>query len=175
MRSLQIPIIILLLLFGLQASAQDYVDAKLGETKSNGNIEVNFTGVKKKTKKGEDLYRVNVTVTNQGTSWNVLFSTAERSYIKSNKSAVAEINFLNATGRGMSATTGWLFGTPVTIMVPYKCKKCPPPKDKDKDPYNHYIKNYVIGVSFQNGASIYNSYNIRVPEGSIPEVRVTMK
>ncbi|MBN2638718.1 MAG: hypothetical protein JXR65_06480 [Bacteroidales bacterium] len=175
MRIIQTSAYILFLLFSLQLSAQDYVDVKLGETKSNNTIEVNFSGVKKKTKKDEDYYRVTLTVTNLGPSWSNIFTTAVKNYIKSDKSAVAEVNFLNATGRGMSATTGKLFGNQITIQVPFKCKKCPAPKKKDEDPYNHYVETYVIGTEFLNGSSVFHSFSIRVPAGAIPDARVMLK
>jgi len=55
--------------------------------------------------------------------------------------------------------------------VPYKCKKCTPVK-KDEDPYNHYTKSVIIGTQLAAGSTLSEAFNIRVPEGEIPTVRV---
>lgn len=175
MRVIRFSAVILFLAFAFQLSAQDYVEVQLGQTKMMQNVQVNFNGVIKKTKRNEDYYRVTVTVTNEGSNWFTIFDRAEKSYVKSEKSVVAHMDFLNATGRGLSATRGKIYGMPVTVQVPYKCKKCPPPKDKKKDPYNHYLRPYVVGSQFLNGSSLVHSFNIRVPEGQKPKVRVMIQ
>ena len=175
MRKLKLSAFLLLLFFGYQLSAQDYVDLNLGESKKANNIQVNFNGAEKKSKKGEDYYRVTVTITNEGMGWHTIFDKAMETYVKSDKSVIVHVNFLNATGRGMSATTGKIYGNPIYIDVPIRTKKCPPPKNKDEDPYNHSLKPYVVGVQFANGVSLVHSFNIRVPEGTTPQVRVMLE
>lgn len=172
MRLIKISTLILFMSFVFQLQAQDYVDLNLGDSQQLQGIQVNFNGVIKKTKKGEDYYRATVTVTNEGRSWYNIFDQAVTTYIKSEKSVVVHLNFLNATGRGMSATSGKIYGNPITVQVPYKCKKCPPPKDNKEDPYNHYLKPYVVGTQFLNGSSLVHSFSIRVHEGDKPKVRV---
>jgi hypothetical protein len=175
MRIIKFSAVILFLAFGFQLSAQDYVELELGQTKAMQSVQVNFNGVIKKTKHNEDYYRVTVTVTNEGRSWFTIFDRAVKSYVKSDKSVVAQMNFLNATGRGLSATRGKIYGRPIMVQVPYKCKKCPPPKSKKEDPYNHYLRPYVVGSQFQNGSSLVHSFSIRVPEGQKPKVRVMLQ
>lgn len=175
MKSVKLSAFFLLLFFGFQLSAQSYVDLKLGESKQDDNIKATFNGAIKKTKKGEDYYRVTVTITNEGMGWHTIFDRAMQTYVKSEKSVIVHVNFLNATGRGMSSTTGKIYGNPIYVDVPIRVKKCPPPKDKKEDPYNHYLRRYVVGVQFANGSSLVHSFNIRVPEGTTPQVRVMLQ
>ncbi|MBN2616138.1 MAG: hypothetical protein JXR71_10640 [Bacteroidales bacterium] len=175
MKSLQLSAFFVLLFLGFQVSAQNYVDLKLGESKQADNIKANFNGAIKKSKKGEDYYRVTVTITNEGMGWHTIFDKAMETYVKSDKSVIVHVNFTNATGRGLSATTGKIYGNPIYVDVPIRVKKCPPPKDKKEDPYNHFLRRYVVGVQFENGASLVHSFNIRVNEGVTPQVRVMLQ
>lgn len=60
---------------------------------------------------------------------------------------------------------------PIYINVDYTCDKCPPLK-KDEDPKKYNNKSVVIGTQFPPGSTLSNVYNIRVPEGEDPTVRV---
>ncbi len=168
-------IFILFFLFStVYVLGQNYVDLVPGETKIIKGIAVNCEGVVKKTKKGEDLYRITITLDNKDNNFIRLFTTAWKVFLKNDKSAIAKIRFLNATGRGLSATSGKLYGQPVNIKVPYSCKKCPAPTDKKTDPYHHYIKNYIIGIQFIKGSTLAKTYSIRVPQKKVPKVRVML-
>ncbi len=136
---------------------------------------MSYVATMKKSKKSEDYYRITVSVTNSGSDYMELFREAETRFDKEHLQPLAFFQFSNATGRGFSATTGKLYPQPLTMPVPYKCKKCPPPSDSKKDPYNHYTVTYYIGVQFRHGSLITGRYDIRVPAGTKPVVKVIVR
>ncbi len=166
---------LVLLFTGMQLEAQQFVNLKAGKNTQINGISVSYIAARKKTKKGEDYYRITVSVTNRGADYMQLFSEASKTFSKTNHNALAYFQFVNATGRGLSATSGKLYARPLTMPVPYKCKKCPPPADSKEDPYNHYVSTYYIGMQFQSGATISHTYNTRVHEGVVPVVRVMIR
>ncbi len=166
---------LILLFAGLQLEAQQFVILKAGKTTQINGISTSYIAALRKTKKGEDYYRITVSVTNTGNDFQQLFQVASTTYTKTDQNALAYFQFVNATGRGLSATTGKLYAGPLTIDVPYKCKKCPPPTDSHADKYNHYFATYVIGIQFLHGATITHAYDIRVHKGATPIVRAMIK
>ncbi len=160
---------------GMQLEAQQFVTLRAAKATQINGISVSYIAAIRKTKKGEDYYRVTVSITNNGGNIQQIFSEASKVFTKIGHNALAYFQFVNATGRGFSAVSGKLFARPLTIAVPYKTKKCPPPADRKEDPYNHYIVTYYIGMQFQRGATITRAYNIRVPEGTNPVVRVMIR
>jgi len=152
-------------------SAQGFVELKSGEDSQINGMIVSFNVVKKQTKKGNDLYKLTATVTNQENSNFRLFNKAQDVLIEETKNAIAYFQFTNATGKAMSSTGARFYPSPVYIKVPYECEKCPPLK-KDEDPNEYYSKSMVIGTEFATGSTISKMYNIRVPEGEEPTVRV---
>jgi len=154
---------------------QNFINLKAGETQEINGIAVSYIAAKKKTKKGQDLYRVTVTITNHGSDYLQMFPIAMKVFMKNDRNALAYFQFVNATGRGMSATTGKIHAKPLTIQVPIDCLKCPVPKDPKADKYKHTIKTYVIGTRFLSGSTFSRVFNIRVAEGSIPSVRAMLK
>lgn len=176
MKKLLISYLLLFLVFGTGVSkAQGYVDLQEGKTQSINGIDASYLTLKRKEKKGEDFYRITVTLTNQGANWIHIFSTAAPTFIKNERTAMAHFRFVNATGRGLSATTGRAFPQPILIKVPIDTKKCPPPKNPKEDPYNHELRTYVAGTQFLNGETVTYSFNIRVEEGIIPKVQVLIQ
>ncbi len=157
---------------GMQLEAQQFVILKAGKTTQINGISVSYIAALRKSKKGEDYYRATVSITNNGGTYQQIFSEASKVFTKIGHDPLAYFQFVNATGRGFSAVSGKLYASPLTIMVPYKSKKCPPPTDSKEDPYNHFIETYYIGMQFPNGTTISKSFNIRVPEGALPVVRV---
>ncbi len=172
-------LILLLLLtsffFGTKLEAQQFIILKAGQNTQINGFTASYIAALKKTKKGVDYYRVTVSITNMGSDFLQLFSQASRTFVKTDHNALAYFQFVNATGRGLSATSGKLYAHPLTMPVPYKCRKCPPPADSKKDPYNHYVVSYYIGLQFRNGATISRTYDIRVSEGTKPVVRVIIQ
>lgn len=176
MKKLFISYFFLFLVCGTGTSmAQGYVGLQVNKTENVDGIDVNYQTFKRKTKKGEDYYRVTVTLTNTGNNWIRIFPEAMRQFIKNDRTAFAHFRFENATGRGFSATMGKVFPQPIFIKVPISVKKCPPPKNPKEDPYNHYLRTYVAGVQFLNGETVTKSFNIRVREGIIPRVQVLIQ
>mgnify|MGYP000022345448 CR=1 FL=1 len=159
---------------GMQLEAQQFVTLRAGKATQINGVSASYITAIRKTKKGEDYYRVTVSITNNGGDVQQIFSEASRVYTKIGHTALAYFQFVNATGRGFSAVSGKLFARPLTIVVPYKSKKCPPPADSKEDPYNHYVETYYIGMQFPSGATISKSFSIRVPEGVVPVVRVML-
>jgi len=160
---------------GIQLEAQQFVNLKAVKTTQINGISVSYIAAFRKTKKGEDYYRITVSITNNGADYRQIFSEASRTFTKISHNALAYFQFVNATGRGFSAISGKLYARPLTIAVPYKTKKCPPPADSKEDPYNHYVDTYYIGMQFPSGETITKSYSCRVPEGTIPAVRVMIQ
>jgi len=159
---------------GMQLEAQQFVNLKAGKTTQINGISVSYIAAIRKTKKGEDYYRITVSITNNGNNHQQLFSEASKVFTKIGHDPLAYFQFVNATGRGFSAVSGKLYAGPLTIAVPYKTKKCPPPADSKEDPYNHYVETYFIGMQFPNGTTISKSFSIRVPEGVVPVVRAML-
>ncbi len=175
MRKIVSTLFLVLIFSGIQLEAQNFVTLKAGETTQINSIAVSYIAAIKKTKKGEDLYRITVSITNRGGDFQQIFSRATRIFRKTVNNALAYFQFVNATGRAFSATSGKLYAQPLTIEVPYKCRKSPPPVDKKKDPYNYYVRPYIIGTQFQSGTTLTGTYNIRVLQGVTPIVRVMIR
>jgi len=175
MRKIVSTLFLVLIFSGVQLEAQDFVTLKAGKTTQINNIAVSYIAAIKKTKNGEDLYRVTVSVTNRGSVFQRLFSMATRIFRKTDNNALAYFQFVNATGRAFSAVSAKLYAQPLTIDVPYKCRKCPPPVDKKKDLYNHHVRPYIIGTQFQSGTTLTGTYHIRVSRGATPVVRVMIR
>lgn len=150
---------------------QGFVELKSGEDTEVNGMMVSFNIVKKQTKKESDLYKLTATVTNQNNNTFRLFSTAQDFLVEEKKNALAYFQFTNANGKAMSSTSARFYPSPVRIKVPYECEKCPPLK-KDEDPNEYYTKSVIIGTEFPIGSTISKVYNIRVPEGDEPTVRV---
>ena len=157
------------------SEAQGFVDLSAGRTQRVYGFDASYQTFKRKTKKGEDYYRITVTVTNEGNNWIHVFPVAARRFRKNNKTFLADFRFVNATGRGFSATEGRLYPHPVYIKVPIDIKKNPPPKDPKADQYNHYMKTYVAGIQVLNGQTMTRSFNVRVRQGAIPRVQVMIQ
>lgn len=164
--------ILILSLFISPLFSQEFIELKAGDNVEVNGLLLSFTVVKKGNKKGADLYKLTASVTNHGADYLKVFNQARENYIKAAEDAIAYFQFTNATGKAMSSTSAHFYPKPMYIKVPYKCKKCPPPTDKDEDPYNHYTKSVVIGSKFSSGSSLSKTLNIRVPEGETPTVRV---
>ncbi len=175
MKKFTLSLFLILFFIGTQVEAQQFVTLQAGKTTQINDISASYIVAKKKTRKGEDYYRVTVSITNNGGNYQQIFSEASKVFTKIGHNALAHFQFVNATGRGFSAVAGKLYARPLTIAVPYKTKKCPPPTDSKEDPYNHYIATYYIGMQFQSGATITHTYSIRVPEGANPVVRVMIR
>ncbi|GMT45938.1 MAG: hypothetical protein IEMM0006_1770 [bacterium] len=175
MRKFVSTLFLVLIFSGVQLEAQNFVTLKAGKTTQINNIAVSYIAAIKKTKKGEDLYRVTISITNRGGVFQRIFSRAVKTFRKTDNNALAYFQFVNATGRAFSAISGKLYAQPLTIEMPYKCRKCPPPADKKKDLYNHYVKSYIIGTQFQSGTTLTGTYNIRVSRGVTPVVRVMIR
>jgi len=175
MKKFTLSLLLILFFVGAQVEAQQFVTLKAGKTTQINGVSVSYVAAIKKTRKGEDYYRITVSITNNGSDYQQIFSEASKIFTKIGHNALAHFQFVNATGRGFSAVAGKLYARPLTIAVPYKTKKCPPPTDSKEDPYNHHIATYYIGMQFPRGATITHVYSIRVPEGASPVVRVLIQ
>lgn len=164
-------LILLLSIFVSPLFSQQFVDLKKEESVEVNELLASYTVVKKGTKKGSDLYKLTISITNRGNDFLRIFNQAVPTFIKKPENAIAYFQFTNANGKAMSATSARFYPEPKYVKVPYKCKKCPPVQ-KDEDPYNHYTKSVIIGSQFLAGSSLSRTLNIRVPEGEIPTVRV---
>ena len=175
MKKFILSLFLALFFAGLRVEAQQFVTLNAGKSTLINGISASYIAIKKKSKKGEDYYRVTVSITNNGNDFQQLFSEASRTFTKTDHNPLAYFQFVNATGRGLSATSAKLYARPLTIAVPYKCKKCPPPADSKEDPYNYYVSTYYIGMQFRRGSTLSGTYGIRVPEGQTPVVRVMIQ
>lgn len=171
MKKLALVIGLIISLLGNTLFAQRFTQLKNGEDSLVNGMIVSYNVVKKQTKKGNDLYRLTATVTNQENNYFRLFSTAQDFLVEETKNAFAYFQFTNATGKALSNTSAYFYPSPVHIKVPYECEKCPPLK-KDEDPNEYYTKSVIIGTEFPVGSTLSKVYNIRVPEGEEPTVRV---
>lgn len=165
-------LILLLSLFISPLFSQEFVDLIKEESIEVNELLASYTAVKKGTKKGSDLYKITISITNRGNDFLQIFNEAVPTFIKKPENAIAYFQFTNANGKAMSATSARFYPKPKYIKVPYKCKKCPPPTDKKADAYDHYTKSVIIGSQFVSGSSLSRTLNIRVPEGETPTVRV---
>ncbi len=176
MKKFLISSLFVFLVFGpVISNAQGYVELQEGKTKNINGIDASYQTLKRKEKKGEDYYRVTVTLTNTGGNMMRLFEVAAPTFIRNDQNALAHFRFPNATGRGLSATSGKVYSQPIMIKVPISVKKCPPPKNPKEDPYDHFMRTYVSGIQFLNGETVTKSFNIRVEEGTIPRVQVLIQ
>ena len=165
-------IFVLPLFFVSGLHGQQFVRLLPEKTLEINGYDVSYIASLKKTRKGEDYYRITVTVTNTGNDFLQLFREAQKNFDRTYYQPVAYFQFVNATGRGLSATSGKIYPRPLTISVPYACKKCPPPTDSKADKYNHYVMSYYIGLQFRRGSTLSHTYDIRVHKGEYPVVRV---
>lgn len=176
MKKLLVSYLFIFLVFGSGITvAQGYVELQKDKTQNVSGIDVSYQTFRRKTKKGEDYYRVTVTLTNNGSNWIRIFPVALQRFVKNDRTAIAHFRFVNATGRGFSATSGRIFVQPIFIKVPISVRKNPPPKNPKDDPYNHYLRTYVAGIQFLYGATETRNFNIRVREGAIPRVQVLIQ
>ena len=165
----------LLILFNTLASplfSQNFVELNNGEDQEINGILVSYNAVLKESKKGSDLYRITTTITNQGADYLRFFDSSPETFVEKPENAIAYFQFTNANGKALSATKEYFYPIPRYIKVSYKCKKCPPPTNKDEDPYEHYTKSVIIGTHFVSGSTSTKVSSVRVNEGEIPEVRV---
>ncbi|MBN2236636.1 MAG: hypothetical protein JW729_03700 [Bacteroidales bacterium] len=153
-------------------SAQEFIVLENGQDQQINGMLVGFSAVLKETKKEADLYKITVTITNQGNDYLRIFESAPDVYIEKPEHAIAFFQFTNATGKALSATDARLFPHPLSVKVSYACKKCPPPTKKDEDPNEYYTKMAIVGTQFVGGATLNKVLNIRVPTGEEPKVRV---
>ncbi len=174
MKKITLFLFVIGLLFDTTAFSQQFVTLQAGKTTQIDGFSASYVAVLRKSKKGEDYYRVTVSLTNNENDYIQLFGRATETFIRTDQQPLAIFQFANATGRGFSSTKAKMYPHPVTISVPYKCKKCPPPTNPKEDPYNHYVKRYYIGVQLQHGSIIMGRYDIRVPAGMKPVVRVAV-
>jgi hypothetical protein len=171
MKKLTFALFILFSMLTSTAFSQDFIELTDGQDSQINGLLVSYTVIKKGNKKGMDLYRLTATITNQGADYIQIFSTSPEIYIEKAENSLAYFQFTNATGKGLSATSGRFYPKPMYIKVPYKFKKCPPIA-KDEDPYEHRTKSALIGTKFAAGSTLSKVFNIRVPEGETPQVRV---
>ncbi len=171
MKKLTITLFILFTMLISTAFTQDFIELNNGQDSQINGLLVSYTVVKKGNKKGMDLYRLTATITNQGGDYMQIFSTSPEIYVQKAENSLAYFQFTNATGKGLSATSGRFYPKPMYIKVSYKYKKCPPIA-KDEDPYEHRTKSAIIGTKFAAGSTLSKVYNIRVAEGETPKVRV---
>ncbi len=153
------------------ANSQTFTMLKDGADTEIDGMLVSYNVIKKGTKKGSDLYRLTATVTNQNNNYMRIFENAIEAFSENPDFTLAYFQFTNANGKAFSSTSARFYPKPLYINVPYSCKKCKPVA-KDEDPENHYNKQVVIGTQFPVGSTISKVYNIRVPEGEIPTVKV---
>ena len=151
--------------------SQSFTNLANGKDMEINGMLVSYSVVKKKTKKGEDLYHLTATITSQQSNHLKLFNTAQEFVTEKPKNAIAFFQFTNATGKALSSTEAYFYPNKIYINVDYECKKCPP-LEEDEDPYIHNSKSYIIGTEFPQGSTSSNVYNIRVLEGQTPTVRV---
>ncbi len=168
-----IPLItfILVIIFTTPLVAQTFTQLEDGKDMQIDGMLVSYSVVKKKSKKGEDLYHLTATITSQESNHRRLFNTAQETLIEEPKNAIVYFQFTNATGKALSSTNAYFYPNRIYINVDYECDKCPPLKE-DEDPYIHNSKSYIIGTEFPQGSTSSEVYNIRVIEGVIPTVRV---
>ena len=164
-----------LLFIAVDGFSQDFIDLKPGETQEINGVAVSYVAAKKKSRKGQDLYRVTVSITNHGGDYIQIFHMARKIFVKTDQNALAYIQFVNATGRAMSATSGKIYSKPLTVQVPIDIPKCPPPTNPKADKYNHVVRTYVTGTRFLSGSTLSRTFNVRVSQGSFPQVRVMLK
>jgi hypothetical protein len=176
MKKVLISYLFIFLVFGTGISqAQGYVELQEGKVQNINGIDASYQTLKRKEKKGEDFYRVTVTLTNVGSNLLRMYEVATPTFIRNDRNALAHVRFVNATGRGLSATNGKVYSQPIMIKVPISVKKCPPPKNHKEDPYEHFLRTYVAGIQFLNGQTVTKSFNIRVEEGALPQVQVLIQ
>ncbi|MFK5857348.1 MAG: hypothetical protein QM503_14555 [Bacteroidota bacterium] len=152
-------------------AGQGFTELENGVDMEVDGMIVSYSVVKKQTKKGNDLYRLTATITSHTHTEIDIFNNAEDFLIEDPKGAIAYFQFTNATGKAFSETKAYFYPTPIYVNVDYTCDKCPPLK-KDEDPKKHKSKSVIIGTEFPPGSTSSNVYNIRVPEGEEPTVRV---
>ncbi len=168
---IQLITFILVILFSAPLVAQTFTQLEDGKDMQINGVLVSYSVVKKKTKKGEDLYHLTATITSQESNHRKLFNTARESLIEEPKNAIVYFQFTNATGKALSSTSAYFYPNKLYINVNYECDKCPPIKE-DEDPYIHNSKSVIIGTEFPQGSTSSDVFNIRVIEGDIPTVRV---
>lgn len=166
MRNLALIIVSLLLLAGLQTHAQSWQTIEEGQTLNVNGLQISFITSYIKEVKGQDVYTITATVSNNGADVLHLYSQARYSFIQEPNNAWAHFRFTNATGKGLSSREGYIYPNPLRMSFPYKC---------DKDAKNDTWEDRVIGVGLYSGQYKTKEWRVRVDKGDKPTVMVFVK
>lgn len=154
------------LIFSNISFAQSWQKIEEGKTLHLEGMDVSYITSFIKTKKGQDIYAVTATISNNGPDLIRLFPQARYDFIEEPQNAWAHFRFTNATGKGLSSRQGYIYPESISMMFPFKCNP-----DQKKPNY----KSRVIGLGMYSGQSRTNNWRMRVNQGDKLEVMVFVK
>lgn len=157
----------LLFVFGVQFSfAQGWQTLEEGQVYELDGVEISFITSYIKEVKGQDVYTITASISNNGPDIRYLFSQAQYDFKEESKNAWGQFRFTNATGKGFSNREGQIYPNVITMKFPIKCD----PKQKNDEYHSR-----VIGVGLESGGNITKNWRVRVEKGEKPEVSVLLK
>ncbi len=143
---------------------QGWQKIKEGQVFEIEGVEISFITSYIKEIKGQDVYTITATISNNGPEITYLFPQARYSFVEETRNAWVQFRFSNATGKGLSSRAGNIFPNKIWMKFPVKC-------NSDKDEYH----NRVIGVGLTSGGYISKNWRVRVKKGERPQVNVFMR
>ena len=167
MRKITCILITSLFVLSIHSSfGQGWNKIKEGQSHQIGEVEISFVTTYIKEVKGQDVYTITASISNNGPEISYLFPTARYDFKQETKNAWAQFRFTNATGKGLSSRAGQIYPSVIRMRFPVRCDP-----DQEKDEYH----SRVIGVGLESGGSITKNWRVRVSKGSTPEVSVLLK
>lgn len=161
--------ILLVLLFAssIQFSvAQGWLTLEEGEVYELDGVEISYITSYIKEVKGQDVYTITASISNNGPDIRYLFNQARYNFVKESRNAWAQFRFKNATGKGFSNRAGQIYPNVFRMKFPIKCDA-----EQEHDEYH----SRVIGVGLEAGGNITNNWRVRVAKGETPQVSVLLK
>jgi hypothetical protein len=156
-----------LFVFSIQFSfAQGWQTIEEGQSYELDRVEISYITSYIKEVKGQDVYTITASISNNGPDIIYLFPRARYRFKKESRNAWGQFRFTNATGKGLSNRSGYIYPNEFRMKFPMKCDP-----EQEQDDY----ESRVIGVGLESGGSITKNWRVRVVKGKIPEVNVLLK
>ena len=146
--------------------AQGWQTLEEGEVYELDGVEISYITSYIKEVKGQDVYTITASISNNGPDITYLFRQARYDFIKEERNAWGQFRFTNATGKGFSNRAGQIYPNVFRMRFPIKCD----PEQKSDEYHSR-----IIGVGLESGGNITNNWRVRVVKGETPKVNVLMK
>jgi hypothetical protein len=147
-------------------AAQSWQEIEEGKTLSIQGLDISFITSHIKVVKGQDVYQITASISNNGPDIKHLFSQARYNFLQEPENAWLHFRFTNATGKGLSSRQGYIYPNTFSMMFPYKC---------DPNAKNDTYDSRIIGIGLNTGQALTNEWRVRVEKGEKPTVMVLLK